>query len=72
MSRTRTTKVKIQGSAGDTTGAQDMLAATLKRLEQVQDGRRATATAADTAAKADKRRVGAPRPARCRELAGWS
>lgn len=42
-------RVKIDGAAGDSTGAQDVLAATLKRLQQVQDGERATATAADQA-----------------------
>ncbi|KFG71336.1 hypothetical protein [Streptomyces mutabilis] len=40
-------RVKINGTAGDSTGAQDVLAATLKRLQQVQDGERATATAAE-------------------------
>ncbi|MEU1826719.1 hypothetical protein ABZ502_30355 [Streptomyces abikoensis] len=48
-------RVKIQGTGGDTTGVQDMLAATLKRLQQVQDGKRATATAGDEAAKAAKK-----------------
>jgi hypothetical protein len=42
-------RVKIDGTGGDTTGAEDVLAATLKRLQQVQDGERATATAADQA-----------------------
>ncbi|MFE7485777.1 hypothetical protein [Streptomyces sp. NPDC057552] len=42
-------RVKIDGTAGDSTGAQDVLAATLKRLQQVQDGQRATATAAEQA-----------------------
>lgn len=32
-----------------------MIAATLKRLQQVQDGERATVTAADEAAKAQKK-----------------
>jgi hypothetical protein len=44
-------RVKIDGTGGDSTGAQDVLAATLKRLQQVQDGERATATAADQAKK---------------------
>ncbi|WP_229355767.1 hypothetical protein [Streptomyces sp. UNOB3_S3] len=51
-------RVELQGTGGDTTGVtgvQDMLAATLKRLQQVQDGKRATATAGDEAAKASKK-----------------
>ncbi|MGA5133594.1 hypothetical protein ACPCTO_27710 [Streptomyces olivoreticuli] len=40
---------------GCTTGAEDTLAATLKQLQQVQDAKRATATAGDEAAKAVKR-----------------
>ncbi|MFF7730859.1 hypothetical protein [Streptomyces sp. NPDC008001] len=48
-------KVEVQHTRGDTTGAHDMIAATLKRLQQVQDGERATATAADEAAKAAKK-----------------
>ncbi len=48
-------KVKVDHTGGDTTGARDMIAATLKRLQQVQDGERATATAADEAAKAQKK-----------------
>ncbi|MEW1762401.1 hypothetical protein AB0393_38590 [Streptomyces cyaneofuscatus] len=42
-------RVKIQGTGGDSTGAQDVLAATFKRLQQVQDGERPTATAAEQA-----------------------
>lgn len=48
-------KVEIQKSKGDTTGVEDTLAATLKRLQQVQDGKRATATARDEAAEAAKK-----------------
>lgn len=44
-------RVKIQGAGADTTGVHDVLAATLKRLQQVQDGERATATTADQAKK---------------------
>ncbi|WP_424892180.1 hypothetical protein [Streptomyces sp. XH2] len=44
-------RITLQGAGEDTTGMQDMLAATLKRLQQVQDGKRATATAGDEAAK---------------------
>ncbi|TLQ39430.1 hypothetical protein [Streptomyces marianii] len=44
-------RVKIDGTGGDTTGVQDVLAATIKRLQQVQDGERATATAAEQAEK---------------------
>ncbi|MER0476855.1 hypothetical protein ABR737_00540 [Streptomyces sp. Edi2] len=47
-------EVKIEDSGGDATSAHDMLAATLKRLEQVQAGKRPTATAADEAAKAEQ------------------
>ncbi|MEU4350208.1 hypothetical protein [Streptomyces sp. NPDC023838] len=43
------------GAAGDATGGQDMLTATLKRLQQVQNGEGATVTTADVAAKADKK-----------------
>ncbi|MEU1308064.1 hypothetical protein ABZ419_04090 [Streptomyces cinnamoneus] len=48
-------RVKLDGAGGDTTGAQDMLAAALKRLQQVQDGERPTATAGDEAAKTRKK-----------------
>ncbi|MFC0844315.1 hypothetical protein ACFH04_11470 [Streptomyces noboritoensis] len=48
-------RVKIDGAGGDTTGAQDMLTATLKRLQQVQDGKRATVTTTEVAAEADKK-----------------
>ncbi|MBB5122113.1 hypothetical protein AF335_08710 [Streptomyces eurocidicus] len=44
-----TIRVKVDGAGGDTTGTRDMLATTLKRLQQVQDGKRATATAAEEA-----------------------
>ncbi|WP_189969560.1 hypothetical protein [Streptomyces violascens] len=44
-------RVKVEGTGGDRTGAQDVLAATLKRLQQVQDGERPTATAAEQAKK---------------------
>ncbi|MFG2210950.1 hypothetical protein [Streptomyces sp. NPDC048638] len=44
-------RVKIEGTGGDSTGAQDVLATTLKRLQQVQDGERPTATAAEQAKK---------------------
>ncbi|MER0477393.1 hypothetical protein ABR737_03275 [Streptomyces sp. Edi2] len=44
-------RVKVEGTGGDSTGAQDVLAATLKRLQQVQDGERPTATAAEQAKK---------------------
>ncbi len=47
-------RVTMQGTGGDTTGVQDILAATLKRLQQVQDGERATATAAEQAKKGKK------------------
>ncbi|MEO3976939.1 hypothetical protein [Streptomyces sp. CAU 1734] len=42
-------RVKVDGTGGETTGAEDVLAAALKRLQQVQEGERATATAADQA-----------------------
>ncbi|WP_367139466.1 MULTISPECIES: hypothetical protein [Streptomyces] len=48
-------KVKIDHNGGGIIGARDMIAATLKRLQQVQDGKRATATAGDEAAKAAKK-----------------
>lgn len=48
-------RVKIDGgTAGDPSGAQAMLAATLKRLQQLQDGKPATVTAADEQATAGK------------------
>ncbi|MFF8786747.1 hypothetical protein [Streptomyces sp. NPDC015125] len=46
-------EVKIEDSGGDGTDSHDMLAATLKRLQQVQAGKRPTATAADESAKAE-------------------
>ncbi|MCD9144932.1 hypothetical protein [Streptomyces albireticuli] len=49
-----TIRVTFDYPGGDTTGTQDMLATTLKRLQQVQDGKRATATVAEQASKADK------------------
>ncbi|MGW3208373.1 hypothetical protein [Streptomyces sp. NPDC001135] len=46
-------RVRIEGgTAGDPSGAQAMLAATLKRLQQLQDGKAATATAPDEQAAA--------------------
>lgn len=48
-------KVKVDHTGGDTTGARDMITATLKRLQQVQDGERATAKAGDEAAKTAKK-----------------
>lgn len=48
-------EVELEDSGGDATSAHDMLAAILKRLEQVQAGKRPTATAADEAAKAEQR-----------------
>jgi hypothetical protein len=47
-------EVKLEDAGGDVTDAHDMLAATLKRLQQVQAGKRATATAAEEAAKAEQ------------------
>ncbi|MZD06103.1 hypothetical protein GTW43_13525 [Streptomyces sp. SID5785] len=48
-----TVRVRVEGgAAGDPSGAQTMLAATLKRLQQLQDGQPATATAADEQAGA--------------------
>ncbi|WP_229900201.1 hypothetical protein [Streptomyces hiroshimensis] len=49
-----TIRVTADGMAQDTTGVEDMLTATLKRLQQVQDGKRATVTTADVAPKAEK------------------
>ncbi|MFE9454170.1 hypothetical protein [Streptomyces sp. NPDC006739] len=41
-------RVRIEGgTAGDPSGTQAMLAATLKRLQQLQDGKAATVTVAD-------------------------
>ncbi|WP_116209384.1 hypothetical protein [Streptomyces olivoreticuli] len=48
-------EVKVEESKGDTTGVEDTLAAIVKRLQQVQDGKRATATAGEEAAKAAKK-----------------
>ncbi|MFI0742796.1 hypothetical protein ACH4PU_32645 [Streptomyces sp. NPDC021100] len=48
-------RVKVQGTGGDTTGTQDMLAAVLGRLQQVQDGKRATVTAGDESAEEAKK-----------------
>ncbi|MFD8706600.1 hypothetical protein ACFV1W_29025 [Kitasatospora sp. NPDC059648] len=48
-------EVRVEESKGDTTGVEDTLAAIVKRLQQVQDGKRATDTAADEAAKANKK-----------------
>ncbi|GAA0475630.1 hypothetical protein GCM10010361_45070 [Streptomyces olivaceiscleroticus] len=46
-------RVKIEGATGgDPSGAQAMLSATLKRLQQLQDGKPATITAADEQAGA--------------------
>lgn len=46
-------RVRIDGgTAGDPSGTQAMLAATLKRLQQLQDGKAATATAPDEQAAA--------------------
>ncbi|MFJ9416675.1 hypothetical protein ACIRPT_21135 [Streptomyces sp. NPDC101227] len=46
-------RVKIDGATGgDPSGAQAMLSATLKRLQQLQDGKPATVTAADEQAGA--------------------
>ncbi|MFJ1662578.1 hypothetical protein [Streptomyces anthocyanicus] len=47
-------EVTVQDAGGDVTDAHDMLAATLKRLQQVQSGKRPTATAAEVAAKAEQ------------------
>ncbi|MGW7436757.1 hypothetical protein [Streptomyces sp. NPDC054849] len=43
-------RVRPQDAGGDPTDAHDVLAATIKRLQQVQAGRRATATASEIAA----------------------
>ncbi|MFF4534278.1 hypothetical protein ACFY1P_34025 [Streptomyces sp. NPDC001407] len=48
-------EVKVEESKGDTTGVEDTLAAIVRRLQQVQDGKRATATAGEEAAKAAKK-----------------
>ncbi|WP_225102060.1 hypothetical protein [Streptomyces sp. CoH27] len=46
-------RVRIEGgTAGDPSGTQTMLAATLKRLQQLQDGKAATVTAPDEQAAA--------------------
>ncbi|MGW1636690.1 hypothetical protein [Streptomyces lavendulae] len=42
-------RVRLEDAGGDATDAHDVLAATVKRLQQVQAGRRATATAAEIA-----------------------
>ncbi|GAA3196674.1 MULTISPECIES: hypothetical protein [Streptomyces] len=48
-------RVKIDGATGgDPSGAEVMLSATLKRLQQLQDGKPATVTAADEQANAHK------------------
>ncbi|GLF98043.1 hypothetical protein [Streptomyces yaizuensis] len=47
-------EVKIEDASGDVTDAHDMLSATLKRLQQVQAGKRPTATAAEEAAQAEQ------------------
>lgn len=47
-------RVKIEGTGEDTSGARAMLAATLKRLQQVQDGKPATAKAIDEQTKVQK------------------
>ncbi|MGP9022804.1 hypothetical protein ACT1U9_30920 [Streptomyces sp. BR1] len=44
-------RIRLDGAAQDTAGVEDMLATTLKRLQQVQDGKRATATAAEQSGK---------------------
>ncbi|MFD3666268.1 hypothetical protein ACFWVF_37640 [Streptomyces sp. NPDC058659] len=49
-------RVRVQDAGGDPTDAHDVLAATIKRLQQVQAGRRATATAADISAAEQARR----------------
>ncbi|OKK16141.1 hypothetical protein AMK16_25900 [Streptomyces sp. CB00455] len=43
-------RVRVDDASADPTDAHDVLAATFKRLQQVQAGRRATATAAEIAA----------------------
>ncbi|MFD0368563.1 hypothetical protein [Streptomyces sp. NPDC059071] len=43
-------RVRVEDAGGDATDAHDVLAATIKRLQQVQAGRRATATATEIAA----------------------
>ncbi|MFE2639504.1 hypothetical protein ACFXKF_32880 [Streptomyces scopuliridis] len=47
-------EVKVEDAGGDVTDAHDMLSATLTRLQQVQSGKRPTATAADEATKAEQ------------------
>ncbi|MFJ7066931.1 hypothetical protein [Streptomyces sp. NPDC101115] len=42
-------QVRVEDAGGDATDARDVLAATIKRLQQVQAGRRATATATEIA-----------------------
>ncbi|MFG3319643.1 hypothetical protein ACGF3J_16535 [Streptomyces sp. NPDC048171] len=43
-------RVKVEDAGADATDAHDVLAATIKRLQQVQAGQRATATAPEIAA----------------------
>ncbi|MEV7192475.1 hypothetical protein AB0N81_11810 [Streptomyces sp. NPDC093510] len=48
-------RVEVDGNtAGDPSGAQAMLSATLKRLQQLQDGKHPTVTAAEEKAAAEK------------------
>ncbi|MET9953262.1 hypothetical protein ABZ135_17165 [Streptomyces sp. NPDC006339] len=48
-------RVQVEDAGGDPTDAHDVLAATIKRLQQVQAGRRATATAPEIAAAEEAR-----------------
>lgn len=48
-------RVRVEDAGGDPTDAHDVLAATIKRLQQVQAGRRATATATEIAAAEEAR-----------------
>lgn len=49
-------RVRVEDALGDATDAHDVLAATIKRFQQVQAGRRATATAVEVAAVERARR----------------
>lgn len=49
-------RVRVKEAGGDPTDAHDVLAATIKRLQQVQAGRRATTTVADITAAEQARR----------------
>ncbi|MFF3320267.1 hypothetical protein ACFYV5_32875 [Streptomyces sp. NPDC003035] len=49
-------QIRVEDAGGDPTDAHDVLAATIKRLQQVQAGRRATATAAEIAAAGQAQR----------------